>query len=88
MAAVDSPITFTFYDSMGGMCDCLIGLPGFPYYWVDYTYDDIKFVFNLNNLSGYCNKHYIGAIEYSVEATDAIDFVLKYVTIEKFIIEI
>ena len=78
---VDSAITFTFYDSMGGMCDCVIGIPRTTGY-VYYSPDDIKYVFNLNNLSGYCNKHYIGAIEYSVETMDALDIVFKYFAIE------
>ena len=75
-------ITFTFYDSMGGICDCVIGIPASFGSFYNYSYDEIKYVFNLNNLSGHCNKQYIGAIEYSIESTDTIDIIIKYFGIE------
>ena len=79
---VDSSIIFTFYDSKGGICDCVIGIPITIDY--DYTYDEIKYVHNLNHLDGLCDKSSIGAIEYSIQQYDTITFHLKYVAIEKF----
>ena len=74
---IDSAITFTFYDSMGGMCDCVIGIPGSLGGIYNYTYDEIKYVFNTKNLSGFCNQQYIGAIEYSFESNDAVDAIFR-----------
>ena len=65
---IDTALTLTFYDSMGGT---VIGIPAL--YYISYNNDDYKHVFNLNELDGYCKKEHIGAIEISIESNDAVN---------------
>ena len=68
-----------FYDTDGSVCsvDILIGITSRSYY-----YEEIKQLIPISSLIGSCDLSKVGAIEISVDASDATDIIIKKISLD------
>ena len=79
---IDTSYTVDFYDTNGLTCSGDIDVPGRLGGFYDYSYDEIKDTLLVSQLSGSCNKANIGAIEVSIQSSDAIDAIVRRISLE------
>ena len=79
---INTSYTVDFYDSAGVVCSGDIDVPGRLGGFYDYSYDEIKDTLLISQLSGNCNKANIGAIEVSIQSSDAIDAIVRRISLE------
>ena len=79
---INTSYSVDFYDSAGVVCSGDIDVPGRLGGFYDYSYDEIKDTLLISQLSGNCNKANIGAIEVSIQSSDAIDAIVRRISLE------